>query len=121
MHVIAMRIAVVTFLVVTFTFSSYLRADEVPCQPPSMPDLPAGITDDNHANLLSDSIDVAMSESAGYLACIEAALESGGDAMADAERRQLETARQNHVAAMRAMAARWNGMYTSHVRRSSAN
>ncbi len=121
MHVTAARIAIASFLVLMFAPSSSPRADEVLCQPPSMPNLPAGIVNDDHAGLLSDSVDAAMSESAAYLACIEAAVENGQDVMTDSERRQLERARQDHVAAMRATAARWNGIYTAHARRNSAN
>jgi hypothetical protein len=91
------------------------RADDTPCEPPAVPTLPFALSGDAHASSLSGVVESVLSEGLDYLACIQAALEKG-DLTAE-EKQRLETAYETQEAAMRAMAERWNGLYSSHARR----
>ncbi len=115
MLAIAKRVALATLMVSIPVPSLVLGADEVVCQSPPPPQLSAAIVDDAHARYLSDLVESTLSSGVENLKCIQGALEEND--LTDAERQQLEKAYEAQVSAMRAIADRWNGLYTSHARR----
>ena len=107
---------VLLFLMVSTAVSwTTLRADETKCQPPASPTLPFAISDDAQAINVSTAVESILSAGVNYLACIQGVIEKG-DLTAE-EKQRLENAYEAQVSAMRAIADRWNGLYTSHARR----
>lgn len=110
-----MRAVLLVLLAITTVSWTPLMAAETGCLSPTSLTLPAGLTDDTDASRVSSVVESALSTGLGNLKCIHDALERK-DLTAE-ERQKLEQAHEAQLAAMRAIADRWNGLYTSHAKR----